>query len=96
VQVVLGGGLEGVEPGPGEAADEVFVDVGEPGVGEVVAQVVEVGPGAVGADRLAGRLGVGQGLVPGRDPQPVQYPPVAGVGGEPVSVAFAAQDANLG
>ena len=66
--MVLGGGLEGVEAGPGEAADEAFVDVGEPGVGEVVAQVVKVGPGPVGADGLAGRLGVGEGLIPGGDP----------------------------
>ena len=36
LQVVLGGGVEGVEAGPGEPADESFVDVGEPGVGEVV------------------------------------------------------------
>jgi hypothetical protein len=55
--VVLHGRLEGAEPGPSEAADEAFVDVGESGVGEVVAQVVEVGPGAVGADCLTGRLG---------------------------------------
>jgi len=50
--VVVGGGLEGVEAGPGEAADESFVDIGESGVGEVVAQVVEVGPDSVGADGL--------------------------------------------
>src|SRR6202042_82828 len=83
LQVVLCGGLEGVEAGPGEAADEAFVDVGEAGVGEVVAQVVEVGPGPVGADGLAGRLGVGQALVPGGDPDPVQDPPVPVIGGEP-------------
>ena len=68
LQVVLGGGLEGVEACPGEPADESFIDVGEPGVGEVVAQVIEVGPGLVGADRLAGCLGIGQGLVPGGYP----------------------------
>jgi hypothetical protein len=68
---------------------------GEPGVGEVVAQVVEISPGAVGADRLAGRLDVAEGLVSSYDLQPVQYPPVAGVGGEPVGVAFAAQGADL-
>lgn len=96
LQVVLGGGLEGVEAGPGEAADEALVDVGEAGVGQVVAQVVEVGPGLVGADGLAGCLGVGQGLVPGGDPEPVQNPPVAVVVGEPVSVALAAQGGNLG
>ena len=94
--MVLRGGLEGVEPGPGEAADEAFVDVGEPGVGQMVAQVVEISPDPVGADCLTDRLGVGEGLVPGGDPQPVQYPPLAGVGGEPVSVAFTTQDADLG
>jgi hypothetical protein len=93
--VVQGGGLEGVEAGPGEAADEPFVDVGEPGVGEVVAQVVEVGPDPIGADRLPDRVGVGQGLVPGGDPRPVQDPPVAGIGGEAVSITFAAQGADL-
>jgi hypothetical protein len=72
LQVVLGGGMEGVEAGPGEPADESFVDVGEPGVGEVVAQVIKVGPGLVRADGLAGCLGVGQGLVPGGDPVPLQ------------------------
>ena len=96
LEVVLGGGVEGVEACPGEPADETFVDVGEPGVGEVVAQVIKVGPGPVRADRLAGCLRVGQGLVPGGDPQPVQDPPVAGISGEPVSVAFAAQDSDLG
>jgi hypothetical protein len=33
-----------------DPADESFVYVGEPGMGEVVAQVVEVGPDPVGAD----------------------------------------------
>ena len=94
--MVLGDGLEGVEPGSGKAADEAFVDVGGPGVGQMVAQVVEISPDSVGADCLTGRLGVGEGLVPGGDLQPVQYPPVAGVGGEPVSVAFTAQGAGLG
>ena len=59
LQVVAGGGLERVEAGPGEPADETLVDVGEPGMGEVVAQVVEVGPGVVGADGLADGLGEG-------------------------------------
>jgi hypothetical protein len=49
-----------------------------------------------GADRLPDGVGVGQGLVPGGDPQPVQDPPVAGIGGEAVSVTFATQDADLG
>jgi hypothetical protein len=49
LQVVLSG-VEGVEAGPGEAADKAFVDVGEARVSEVVAQVIEVGPGPVGAD----------------------------------------------
>jgi hypothetical protein len=49
LQVVPGGCADGAEAGPGEPADEPFVDVGEPGVGEVVAQVVEAGPDPVGA-----------------------------------------------
>jgi hypothetical protein len=80
--VVLGGGLEGVEAGPGEAADKALVDVGKSGVGQVVAQVVKVGAGPVGADGLVNRLGVGQGLVSGGDPEPVQDSPVSVVGGE--------------
>jgi hypothetical protein len=88
--------LEGVEAGPGEAADEALVDVGEAGVGEVVAQVVEVGPGPFGADGLPGRLGVGEGLVPGGDPEPVQDLPVPVIGGEPAGVALAAQGGDLG
>ena len=94
--MVLGGGLEGAGAGPGEPADEALVDAGKPGVGEMVAQVVEIGPGPVGADGLTDGLGEGQGLVPGGDPQPVQDPPVAVIGGEPVRVAFAAQHGDLG
>jgi hypothetical protein len=56
LKVMLGGFAEGVEACPGEPADETFVDVGKPGVGEVVAQVVEVGPGPVSADALPGGL----------------------------------------
>jgi hypothetical protein len=41
---------------------------------QVVAQVVEVGPGPLGAHRLPGRLGVGECLVPGGDLQAVQNP----------------------
>jgi hypothetical protein len=37
----------------------------------------------------------GQGLVPGGDPEPVQDLPVAGIGGELVGVAFAAQCGDL-
>jgi hypothetical protein len=95
LQVVPGGGTEGVEAGPGETADEAFVDVGEAGVGEVVAQVVEVGPGPVRADGLVNGLGVGQGLVPGGDPQPVQDSPVPVISGEPGGVAFGAEDVDL-
>jgi hypothetical protein len=58
----------GSRDGAGEPADESFVDVRDPGVGEVVAQVIKVGPGLIGADRLAGCLGEGQGLVPGGYP----------------------------
>jgi hypothetical protein len=95
-QVLAGGVLEGVQACPGEALDQRFVDVGQAGVGEVVAQVVQVGPGAVGADGLAGGLGVGEGFVPGRDPQAVQQPPVAVISGEPCGVALAAQNGDLG
>jgi hypothetical protein len=65
-------------------------------VGEVVAQVVQVGPGAVGADGLAGGVRVGEGFVPGGDPQAMQQPPVAAVSGKPCGVAFAAQSRDLG
>ena len=68
--MVQGGGLEGVEAGPGEAADEPFVDVGEPGVGEVVAQVVKVRPGPVSTYRLPGGGRVRERLVANGDPQP--------------------------
>jgi hypothetical protein len=62
----------------------------------MVPQVIKVGPGLIRADRLAGCLGLGPGLVPGGYPQPVQDSPVAGIGGEPVGVAFAAQGGDLG
>ena len=42
-QVILDGLPERAGAGPGEAADECFVDVGEPGVREVIPQVVEIG-----------------------------------------------------
>jgi hypothetical protein len=80
------GCLERVEAGPGEPADESFVNVRESRMGQVVAQVVEVGPGPVGADGLTGGLGIGQGFVPGGDPDSVQDPAVAGVGAEPGGV----------
>ena len=38
-QVLAGGVPEGVQACPGEALDQRFVDVGQAGVGEVVAQV---------------------------------------------------------
>ena len=37
-------------------------------MGQVIAQVIKVGPDPVGPDRLAGGLGIGQRLVPGSDP----------------------------
>jgi hypothetical protein len=94
-QVLAGGVLEGVQACPGEALDQRFVDVGQAGVGEVVAQVVQVGPGAVGADGLAGGLGVSEGFVPGGDLQAVQQPPVAVISGKPCGVALAAQGGDL-
>ncbi len=42
-QVIVNGVAERAGAGLGEAADECFVDVGEPGVREVIPQVVEVG-----------------------------------------------------
>src|SRR5713226_6289333 len=68
---------------------------GEPGVREVVAQVTVVGPGPVGADGLSGRRGIGEGLVAGCDPQPVEYPPVPGVCAGPGGVAVVAEDGDL-
>lgn len=62
-QELVGGVLEGAQACPGEALDKRFVDIGQAGVGEVVAQVVQVGPGAVGADGLAGGMGVLMPLV---------------------------------
>jgi hypothetical protein len=50
----------------------------------------------VGADGLAGGLGVGEGFVPGGGPQAVQQPPVAFISGKPCGVAFAAQGGDLG
>ena len=95
LKVVLGGGLKRVEAGPGEPADKPFVDIGEAGVGEVVAEVVEVGPRPVSAYGLPGRLRVGQRLVPGRNPQPVQDPPVPGVASVTACLAFTAQRGDL-
>src|SRR5271165_2618760 len=95
LQVVLGGGLKRVQTGPGEPADKPFINIGKAGVGEVVAEVVEVGPGPVSADSLPGRLRVGQGLVAGGNPEPVQDPPVAGVASKTAGVAFAAQRSYL-
>jgi len=94
-QMILNGLPERADAGPGEAADECVVDVGEPGVREVVAQVVEVGPGPVGADGLSGRRGVGKGLVAGCYPQPVEHPPVPGVVVEPGGVSLVAEDGDL-
>jgi hypothetical protein len=87
--------LKRVETRPGEPADKPFVDIGEAGMGEVVAEVVEVGPGPVTADRPPCRLCVGQGLVADRNPQPVQDPPVPGVASKTTGVAFAAQRRDL-
>jgi len=64
-QVILNGVAERAGARPGEAADERFADVGEPGVREVVPQVAEVGPGPVAAHGLPGRGGAGQRLFPG-------------------------------
>src|ERR1051326_5505076 len=64
---------------PGEPHDEGLVDVGEPGMCQVVAQVVQVRPGPVGPNWLASGCGIGECFVSGGDPQPVQHPPVVGV-----------------
>src|SRR5258706_13455423 len=93
--MILNGLPERADAGPGEAADECVVDVGEPGVREVVAQVGEVGPGPVGADGLSGRRGVGKGVVAGCYPQPVEHPPVPGGVVEAGGVALVAEDGDL-
>jgi hypothetical protein len=60
-----------IQAGPGEPPNEALVDVGEPGVGEMVAQVIQVRPGTVGAYQLRG---VGGRLVADSHSQPVQDP----------------------
>ncbi len=52
---------------------------GRPGMGQVVTQVIEVGPGPLRAHWLRDRCGVGECLIPGGDPQPVEDPAVAGI-----------------
>ena len=64
-------------------------------MGQVVAQVVQVGPGPVGAHGLPCGCGVGERFVACGDPEPVQYPAVAGVLVEPVGVAFVAEFGDL-
>lgn len=61
----------------------------------MVAQVVQLGPGLVGADGRPARLGVGQGLLPGCDPQPMQDPPVPGIGTKPSRVSHISQAGDL-
>jgi len=77
-----------IQAGPGEPPDESLVDVREPGVGEMIAQVIEVRPGPVGSYRLPCCGRVGERLVADRDPQPVQDPAVAGLPVEPGSIAL--------
>ena len=48
-------------------------------MGQVVPQVIEVGPGLLRAHWLRDRCGVGECLITGGDPQPVEDPAVAGV-----------------
>ena len=69
---------ERAEAGPGELPDESLVEVREPGVGEVVAQVVKIRPGSVSTYGLPGGGRVRERLVADGDPQPVQNPAVAG------------------
>ena len=94
-QMILDGLPERVGARPGGAANERYVDVGEPGVREVVAEVVEVGPGPVDAHGLSDRCVVGQGLVADGDPQTVVHPPVPGVCVEPGGAALVAEDGDL-
>ena len=95
VEMILDGLPERVGARPGGAANERYVDVGEPGVREVVAEVVEVGPGPVDAHGLSDRCVVGQGLVADGDPQTVEHPPVPGVCVEPGGAALVAEDGDL-
>ena len=84
-----------IQAGPGEPPDESLVDVREPGVGEMIAQVIEVRPGPVCAYRLPRGGRVGERLVADRDPQPVQDPAVAGLPVEPGSITLVAQRRDL-
>jgi len=79
------------EAGPGEPPDQSLVDVREPGMGEVVAQIVKVRPGSVSTDWLPGSGRVRERLVADGNPQPVQNPAVAGILVEPRSVAVITQ-----
>lgn len=94
-QVILDGLPERVEARPGEAADKSFVYVWQAGVGEMVAQVVQVGSGPVGAHGLAGCSRIGEGFIACGDPQPVQDPPVPGVVVEPGGVTLVPERGDL-
>lgn len=84
-----------IQAGPGEPPDESLVDVREPGVGEMIAQVIEVRPGPVGAYRLPRGGRVGERLVADRDPQSVKDPAVAGLPVETGSIALITQRCDL-
>jgi hypothetical protein len=62
---------------------------------QVVPQVVEVGPGLLRAHWLPDRRGVGECLIPGGDPQPVEDPAVAGIVVESGRVALGPQGGDL-
>ena len=61
----------------------------------MIAQVIQVRPGPVGAYRLAGGGRVGQRLVADGNPQPVQDPAVAGFLVEPCGITFIAKRGDL-
>jgi hypothetical protein len=60
--------LQGVQACPGKALNESFVDVRQAGVGQMVAQVVQVRLNALGAYQLARGLRVSEGFIPCGDP----------------------------
>ena len=87
--------MQRIRSGPGKPLNEPFVDVREPGMSQVVAEVVKVRPDQISTDRLTHRGHVGKGFVSGRYPQSMQDPTVASVSGEPRRVALATKRCYL-
>lgn len=95
LQMPLGGLAQLAEAGPGEPHDQSFIDVGQPGMGQMVPKVIQVSPDAIGTYRPPDCGAVSQCFVTGRDPQSVQDPAVAGIVGETGGVALTAKGRNL-